>query len=329
MTFMKKNPQIFLALTIAVALLVVSCRKTNDPAPGPTPVGTDKSELNNLFKAFRSSPEIKCVTAGTSQTVVFSKGTKLTFYPNSFETATGATITSGTVCLEVIEMYKPGEMIANRATTTYNNQLLKSGGQVHIKATQNGVEVFANKYGIGFRQPGATMQPMRLFYGDTNNEDSVTTWTTDTIVFDKGSFTEMATFDTSGSAASNAWYFQFDSCTDFKWINCDYFTNNTDPRTNITIKPSDTTFNRTNTTIYMVFPVFNAVAGAYSNTDKYLFTGYNFPIGLNMKVVMLSNKNGEYYYEEQTGLTVAANMTITTTPTKQSLEYIKEKMKDL
>ena len=326
---MKKTPQILIALTLAVATFALSCGKNYEPGPGPTPVATDKSQLNTLFKSFRSTPEIKCVTAGMQQTVVFSKGTKLTFYPNSFRTATGSPITSGTVCLEVIEMYKPGEMIANRAATTYHNELLISGGQVYIKATKDGQEVYANKYGIGFRQPSASTQPMRLFYGNTNNEDSVTTWTTDTTVNNIGNISESTVRDTTGISAAQGWYYQFDSCTDFNWINCDFFRNNNDPKTNITINTSDTTFNRKNTTVFIVFPTLNSVSIAYSYTALNSFIGPNFPIGMSFNIIVLAKKNGEYYYEEQTGLTVTANAVINSTPTKQTEDYIKNKLSNM
>jgi hypothetical protein len=226
-------------------------------------------------------------------------------------------------------MYKPGEMIANRATTTYNNELLISGGQVYIKATKDGQEVYANKYGIGFRQPSASTQPMRLFYGNTNNEDSVTTWTTDIMVNSIGTISEATITDTSNISAAQGLYYQFDSCTDFNWINCDFFRNNNDPKTNININTSDPTFNRTNTTIYIVFPAQNAVSRAYSNYYKNSFVGPNFPVGLSMNIIVLAKKNGEYYYEEQTGLTVTANAVITSTPTKQTEDYIKNKLSNM
>ncbi|MCF8449971.1 MAG: hypothetical protein K9G49_08905 [Taibaiella sp.] len=323
---MKKPTQSLFALAITAALFVSSCGKNYDPGPGPTPVATNKTQLNSLFKEFRSTPEIKCVTAGIPQTVVFSKGTKLTFYPNSFKTAAGVIITSGTVCLEVIEMYKPGDMIANRATTTDNNRLLTSGGQVKIRATKDGQEVYANKYGIGFRQPGASSQPMMLFYGNTNNEDSVTTWTTDTTKINRGSFSEFTLYDTTGSAATQAWYHQFDSCTDFNWINCDYFFNNTAPKTNIYVSTGDVVFNKSNTSIFIVFPSINAVSRAYTIPGSETFTGYNFPTGLGVNIIMMSKVGNDYYYTEQNGLTVTADMSVTATPTKQSLDYIKTKL---
>jgi len=149
---------------------------STDPPTAPTYTYANKTNLNKLFAPIRSTPQSFSVTAGASHKVTGSKGTVLSFYPNSFKDANGNIITSGTINIQLIEMYKPGQMIANRATTTANGQLLKSGGQVYISATKAGAPVYANKYGIAYPQPAASSVPMQLFYGNTQNADSVVTW---------------------------------------------------------------------------------------------------------------------------------------------------------
>lgn len=324
---MKKPTQSLFALAITAALFVSSCGKKYDPGPNPSTV-YDKSKLNELFKEFRSTPEVQCVTAGIQQTISFAKGTRLTFYPNSFKDASGAIITSGTVCLEVTEMYKPGDMIANRATTVTNDgKLLQSGGQVYIKATKDEQEVFANRYGIAYPQPAASSLNMSLFYGNTANTDSVITWV-------DGSQATVSGGTASGTSADTVLIrYQFDSVTNFSYINCDQFSSYSNI-TNVFIRVPDNSFNNGNSQIFLIFPSINSVTflGEYSS-DNNVFSlrqpYYKVPVGMKINIVVMNNKDGNYFYYEQTGITVTENMTLNTTPTKQSLEFIKAKLSAL
>jgi len=67
-------------------------------------------------------------------------------------------------------------MIANRASTTSNGKILTSCGQVFLTASINGQEVFANKFGIAFKQASLKTLPMFLWYGNTDNSDSIVNW---------------------------------------------------------------------------------------------------------------------------------------------------------
>jgi hypothetical protein len=229
---MKLNYRLIVFVALIVAVAGACSKKYNNPNNvepnvvnpfgGPPGSLTPGSQLNKLFKDLRSVPERQCVTAGVSQTVTFKKGTKLIFYPNSFKDKAGNIITSGTVCLEVTEMYKPGDMIANRATTMSDEGILQSGGQVYIKATKNGEEVFANKYGIAYLQPAPSEQPMNLYYGDRSNSDSLVIWTSANISLAGTSTTKTTkTSDSVGLGYLYPMHYVFDSCSKLQFINCD------------------------------------------------------------------------------------------------------------
>ena len=250
------------------------------------------------------------------------------FYTNSFKTAAGAIITSGTINLQLVEMYKPGDMIANRATTMANGRILQSGGQVNIIATMNGETVYANKYGIAFKHGTTSSAPMALFYGATANADSIATWAqADTSMV--GTVASGANIDTLGSGggggSSYAPVFNFDTCTNFTWANCDWFYDNDSPKTTVSVILPDTTFNPGNTQLFLVLPnvnrwgittdTFNAVM---SNDGGYGSTGYNAatrtlsilsegnttiaPAGLKYELVAITNKGGKYYYWQTSGV---------------------------
>ncbi|GAA4466782.1 hypothetical protein GCM10023093_21420 [Nemorincola caseinilytica] len=311
---------------------VLSDASSSMPASAPPSYGGNGSGLNKLFRELRYRPETKCITAGKLQTITFGKGTRLTFYPNSFKDGAGRTITSGTVCLEVIEMPKPGDMIANRATTiSAGNTILTSGGQVHIKATKGGETVYARKYGIAFKQAASSMQPMALYYGNTNNTDSLVIWggsssvtgafepgTTDTLPPPPG--------DTTGGYGLGFWY-QFDSCTDFNWINCDYFYATTAAKTQVKVIVADTGANGSNTQVFMAIPAINAALPLYYQSGAPLtYKTADIPEGLTASVVVIMKKNMQYYYSETLAFLITTQFNIVAYPMPQTIGYIQGRL---
>lgn len=319
-----------------------------NPFGGPPGSLTPGSQLNKLFKDLRSVPERQCVTAGVKQVIQFKKGTILTFYPNSFKDKTGAIITEGTVCLDVIEMYNPGSMIANRTTTEADKGILASGGQIQIKATKDGEEVFANTYGIAFTQSETSSLPMQLFYGNTNNADSVTKWAmadtssagtvaTATII-DTPALTPTPTTPTPPTVPPAPRY-DFHNAIKFSTINCDRFWEYpTTNRTVVYVDMPDESYTASNTEVFITFPEIKSVMSASNyNTSfpkKYMAGNedYDFlqvPLGLKISVITISKKNDTYYYYEQTGITVTKDITINAAPEAKSPEFIKTRLDEL
>ncbi|MCF8450732.1 MAG: hypothetical protein K9G49_12750 [Taibaiella sp.] len=318
---------------------------TSTPTTYTPPVITkaDKTKLNALFAALRTTPQTINVTAGKYQVVYGAKGTKLTFYPNSFKDAGGSIITSGTVTLKLVEMYKPGQMIGERATTTSSGGQLMSGGQIRISASMGGAPVYARKYGVGFREAVSSTQDMALFYGNTANEDSVATWgaqvtalgaivggtVVDTLIDTTADTTADTSTVPSGWGGSGYNYYQFDSCIDFNWINCDYFWNSTAPKTTVSVSIADTGFHIGNTEVFFVFPSVNSVGnayGSYASGVSVSFKKYSLPEGTALTAIVVSQKYGNYYYAEQKGITISTNLVIPVTMKLQSLSYIKDKL---
>lgn len=327
---------VYLILTATLMLLLYSCEKDNGNVPGTKPgyaapagpptvyAGTP---FNSLFRDLRFKPEVQCVTAGRLTTITFSRGTRLTFYPNSFKDGAGNLITSGQVCIELTEIYKTGDMIANRVTTMEGSNLLTSGGQVLIYASRGGEKVFANKYGIAFKQPAPSAQPMGLYLGNSRNADSVVTWTSvgepvpgtrDTIAPAPG--------DTASGWGSGLWY-MFDSCTDFTWINCDRFYEHTGTRSSIKLVVPGTDVTNGNTQAFLVIPSINACINyTFSAATPLSFTVNNVPDGLNAIAVVISKRNNRYYYYQTPSFTVGAGITADATLTEVTLPYIKAQL---
>lgn len=310
------------AILAFAALCMASCR----PQPATVPTTTPKVNKNDVFAALATTPQQFTIRAGMAKTITGFSGTKVVFYPTSFKDGTGATLVSGDVKIELTEMYKPGDAIANYSATTSGGSMLRSGGQVLIKATMDGKEVYANKYGICFKQDLTIKEPMWLFYGNRNNADSVTEWTQTAAL-------------TGATADSTIWvkdtvtglpdvFYIFDSCASFGWVNCDAFYSNTAPKTDITISQNNTIFTVSNTAYYMVFSSINSTMYV-RYTGATTATAYQIPMGMECKVLSISYIGDKYYYYESPLLTVTANMQITTTPTQQSLAYIQDKLRKL
>ena len=324
---MKKLLPVLAIAVIAIAL-VQSCSK-NTYNPG-TPSPFDPP-LNQLFAGLRTSPQALAVNAGRDTMVFGAKGTMLHFYPKSFKDATGSTITSGVINLQIVEMYTPGDMIANRATTMSGSNLLTSGGQINLTATMNGQTVYTNKYGIGFIQSKQSNIVMTLFSGNTKNGDSVVNW----VVGDTSKeYTKAWIGDTTQHPTipliyGRAWLgFVFDSASSLEYTNCDAFYSSDSPMVSINVVMPDGAFTPTNTQLYLVLPDINCAmsslesslgSASYDPTTKTIKLVNEsqkniVPAGMKYKLVVIANKNGQYYHYEQdgtiphTGLTAKAVM---------------------
>ena len=178
-----------------------------------------------------------------------------------------------------------------------------SGGQVKILAFMGAQQLYANKYGIGFKQPGASSQQMELFYGGVGNTDSVTTWTT-------GNNTPgmVATHTTADSFHLPVGIrYVFDSCTSFNFVNCDHPFTSGSKRIISKLIFSDTSFSTKNIQVFVCFPSFNCVVvnssmGWGNNVSGIIYGGFFAPIGTGYKLVVMSYKTGSDYYYETSGV---------------------------
>ena len=319
---MKKKQLLAPLLLLALVIGLYGCGKDDASLGSSSQIFT----LKSLFANLASTPQTFMVTAGQTQTITGTSGTKITFRPQSFKNGSGGIITSGTIKIELVELYKPSEMIANRVNTVTADQLLTSGGSVNIRATQNGSEVLATSYAISFKQPGNSDNPMALFRGaPASVEDPTIIWGSDT------SGTVPRTI--KDTASENLFFYAFDSCTSFNWINCDYFYTNPNPKTDISVV-ADSTFKTTNTQIFLVFPAINSVACLRSyNTTTHTFSlglpGYFIPVGSNIHLVIISAKNNTYYMEVQKDLTVTNGMSVNYTPSVQTQASVRDALLNL
>lgn len=321
---MNRKKHILLILS-SLLLLISSCRKA-DYHPGRTLVPVeDRTKVNALFANLRSTPEFYDVTAGILTEIRASQGTKLRFYPYSFKDKNGKVMLSGTVRVGIIEMYGAGASLANRSACLSGNQLLTNTGQAYITASVNGEEIGVTRYGIGFIAPTHSAMAMGLYYGVDNYEDSLVRWmrvgnmtgtAVQGTVFDTMS---VLVVDTMGTGVDTAHiyrhYNQFDSCGALHWVGSMYPVSVSTGLTNISVSPADTSFNKTNTAVFVVFPDHHAVVpvGDYNlQTHTFSFpAGYNVPLESRVAIVTIGYKNGTLYFNSQNNITLTAGMVFT------------------
>jgi hypothetical protein len=311
-----KRTQLLFLLTAVV--LFFSCT-SNDKDNIKTYLKTKKKAL---FADLNLAPQPLTVQAGRDTTVFGADSTLLHFYPNSFKDAAGNVIPSGTIEIELVEMYKPGEMVLNGATTaTGNAELLKSGGQVKIKVTKEGKEVFANKYAIGFRSLNGTNEKMSLFYGNTNNEDSVVTWNESYPENDSNRAAGTVTDTGTGFSFFGGFYYLFAGCTQFNLVNCDrLFKSNRENTTAKVVLPDDS-YVPGNTQVYIILPETNsATMGDFRqefDAKTRTFTvgnhGNLVPVGMKYVMVVIASKDGKYYFDMREG-TITQGLTVNMSP---------------
>lgn len=278
-----------------------------------------------LTAPFRKAPQAFQVTAGMYSKIIGAGGTVINFYPASFRDVDGRTVSSGSVDISLEEIYRPGEMIANSASTVCQGFPLISGGQINLVARKNGQVLYAGYYGIAFRQPASSTQPMFIYAGARNTVDSVAEWYEPV-----GRMIDRTNVDSLRSIDP---YYQFDSVTNFNWINCDYFNDATVLRTKLTARMPDKSFNPSNTYVWLIFPSINSVSylSAFDINEATLNlpTHYYVPEGFKFHIVSISNINGNWLYSEQRNLTVQHNHVVSVTPVNTSIEAIREALSKL
>jgi hypothetical protein len=322
-TFMKHT---LLAITGFIVLglaTTIGCKKTTNN----TATAVSTTTINQLFDQLKYTPQEILVWAGRDTIVWGADTTMLHFYTNSFKDANNNVISGQQIYVHLTEMYKGGDMIANRTSTIAGDTLLQSAGEVNIFfSTLTGETVYTNGYGIGFHQSSASTQPMQLYYGNNNNADSVVYWTQGNISSPGANAAGTTSKDYQYDSSHHIFVFLFDTCINTSFVNADYFYRNgldTSGSTNIRLTTNDISFNDSNTSCYLYFPSISCIIPMISYSAGYIFQPFDnidgLPLGLSYKCIVVSVKNGTCYSYTTSGtITAGLNIQATMTPSTVS-----------
>jgi len=315
--------KIKLAMAIFVTLFMITgCYKEDIQSSATT---KKQSTLTELFKNIAPPMQNFTITAGQMQTLTGERGTTVTIYPKSFKRKNGTILNSGSVTIVLQEMLTGPEMMLAGKTTTSNGKLLVSGGQIYIKAYLGNEELTINKSERPIISiPTNSTGDMKLFVGNTKINDSIVGDTTIDWVQDTTTVNRRQ--DSSGSKIFNEF-----ACDSMRFINCDYFYSDPNPKTDVKFTlPAG--FVDSNSQVLIYFPSINSVARPYKfiSTGNYfiLDEGYQVPVGLQAKIVVIAKKGSQYYFEVKS-ITISANINVTLSPSASTESAIKLAIKSL
>lgn len=294
--------------TAALALLVVQGCKKEEIINEPNPA-TGSSSIGAFFTQNGVPSQTLNVDAATGGFYTGNQGTRLYIYPNSFVTLTNQPV-SGTVQLELKEILNRTDMILSDAHTLSNNNLLESGGELYLNATQGGQKLkLAAGKSIYVVMPTTTTQDMNLFYG---------TRTSQGVNWNLAASTPTITANPDSSQTSG-WAYPF-SIDSLNWINMDVFYSDPNPKTKVKVNVS-AGYDSSNTAVFVVFNSKKMISRVYSYTPGEFNTNYyTLPTGMNVNIVAISKQNGQYYSAFSGTTTITNNHAVALTfyPTTES-----------
>lgn len=315
-----KNSHFLLALAAAACLTFTGCKKNNtDESPAPS------STIKDFFEKTEVKSQTFTINTDNGQSsITGDQGTIVTFPENAFTTLDGSPIT-GTVSIELKEIYDKSDMVLSDRPTTSDGRLLLSGGEIFISATANGQELKLDSNtnilielaqttdidstmglftggidSIGFNWTPVDIDSSRVVVGDSN-------WERDTIpcfYYDPAHY--IYAISTLG------------------WINCDRFYDN-GPSTNIhiTCNGDPTT---ENTRVFIIFKNLNSVSSlwVYNST----FDSGMLPVGEDITLIALGIKDGQEYFSKK-DITISSDLNVSMDLAKASTEDITTTLEHL
>ncbi|GAB3823795.1 hypothetical protein [Hymenobacter jeollabukensis] len=293
---------------LAGGLLFAACSKDQiDCTPAPTDdheVLTNASLTNSFVRKYEAPAQSFTVNPapGATASFVTAKGARVTVPYGAFVQADGVTPATGAVQLTVREILRKPDMVLSAMPTVSNGEILVSGGQYYLRATQNNARLRLKPSArLYIKAPNPVGQPdyaMRLFFGSPMANGSVN-WTPQPQQ-------NPSTISVDSLGQGNFYNLTLNNDS-LGWINCDRFAN-INPKTTVTatIAVPAAEVEPGNTMVFWVFNSINSVARGYVTTGQNTVTTPNMPVGLSVTAVVIRLVNGQYYFGKQTA-TVAAN----------------------
>ncbi|MEP6805634.1 MAG: hypothetical protein ABI892_13995 [Flavobacterium sp.] len=257
-------------------------------------------------KGIKKNTQNFTITAGTGLvTITSAKGVKLNINGDCL-TKNGVAVT-GAVDIEYIELFDKGNMlITNKPTMGVmpdgKKNLLISGGEFFIKATQGGVELKTSCF-MNLIIPAALTDGV---------DNTMTLW--NGVIDNKGELAwEQPKPNADGTGGKGGvqgegtnYYVTFGN---FGWTNVDRFYSDPRPKTTLLADAPDG-YDNNNSAVYLSYDGegTNALAKLDTYTPAGLFSEHygQIPIGLKCHVIFVTEDNGQWRYAIK-AVTVAAN----------------------
>lgn len=318
-----KTVKLLAGLSLSIAIAFAACKK-EDPKATPTPTPTPTpGTYSSLAKAFEEvAPQSKTVTINAAAGGSFygNSGTRYIFMPASFINSSGAVVT-GNIDIEVLECVNESNMIFGKMLTMSAGEMLYSGGEISVKATQGGQPLNIRPgYRYTVKMPtnnGAATAGMDVFRGVASsvNRGSGVDWmilkdsTTGGIVYDGD--TIIMTPDSVG------------------FTNCDKYAAYTKASVDVKLDGTGATIDSNNVYAYFLPEGYLAAVSLYgtsfvSNTMK----SCSVPV-LKSHLVACAVVGGDFYGGYVSGITPGSGSTYTITLSKTTPSAFKTAISSL
>jgi hypothetical protein len=299
---MKPNTLTGILMAAAVLSLSVSCKR--DKAPIPVIPFVKAADFWETHKV--KAQEFKG-NATTGFTITGAKGVKIVFPAGAFMDGSGNAV-QGNVTVKLTEILSKKDILLSGPMTESNGQLLVSGGEILVKAEQDGKELQAVRKGInvevpqvmkagdmqlfvqGPREPGANGVP------NPNLQQSPVTW-------------QAAPYAPFGYGP-NAYLFDLPA---FTWVNCDRFYFDPREKTTITVSPDFQDGNQvSDLQVMLVFKDITTVVTLPYNTSLQKFESYamSLPIGIEADLVIMGKDADGFIQFGTQHITISAHQHI-------------------
>lgn len=300
--------QQFATALLVAAIALAGCKKDEPGASSPAPSVPAVNAMRALFHGHvDDAKQTFSVSASAGGYVNGASGIGIYFAPNAFRTMSGSAV-SGMVQVELVEALTLGQMLwLNKQTLGNDNgqmALLRSGGQYYLNATQSGepLKLAENAGQVYVPAPNGTDPTMSLFSGELASDG--------TIVWNPFDNTLPLGQDSTGYGFPN------DS---LGWVNIDVFMG-LGAQTTLQVTCPDG-HDDSNTLMWLVFQDQNSIACMPASSSNVFSLGsyYTVPVGLNIKIVALSNIGGTYSSSVTDAMVAPGlNQVITFSPTTLS-----------
>jgi hypothetical protein len=291
-----------IGLLFLATISLVSCNNDENietPATATDFANVREVALEKITQKFTITAEDGAIT------LTSAKGVKININGNCL-TKNGNPVT-GDVEIEFVELFDKGNMLVTNKPTMGimgdgNRNLLISGGEFFIKATQGGVALETG-CNISLQVPTALTDGV---------DNLMTLW--NGVIDDEGNLAweDARKVDTANGgkggveAGQNSYYVSFGN---FGWTNVDRFYSDPRPKTTILADAPDG-YDNTNSSIYLSYDGEgnNALAKLDTYTAAGLFSEHygQIPIGLACHVIFVTEDNGNWRYAIK-AVTVQAN----------------------
>jgi len=112
-----------------------SALRTSSTKTISAPIQTDtKMSVPDIYKHFDKQPQLFSIRTNRDTTIVCKEGTSFKIKANSFISEKSGKEVSGIVQIAVKEYYKISDIILSNLSTTSGDQILETGGMIHITA---------------------------------------------------------------------------------------------------------------------------------------------------------------------------------------------------